>query len=174
MVVLRRYWKHLLLVIVAALALVSTAVLGAENLDAPPGIYRIVDGKVDSGTYAGWFVYHLSCHMCHGQDASGTGAAPDLRQSLKTMSRDQFANKLLARYRIFVPPSAAQSDEAMRESIIDEVLRQERGERGRIAMPEWRDDPGISPHVLDLYAYLKARSDGAIGVGRPQTRWTTD
>jgi hypothetical protein len=27
----------------------------------------------------------------------------------------------------------------------------------------------MKPHILDLYAYLKARSDGAIGTGRPKT-----
>ncbi len=34
-------------------------------------------------------------------------------------------------------------------------------------MPVWMDDPGMKPHILDLYAYLKARSDGAIGPGKP-------
>jgi hypothetical protein len=139
--------------------------LGAGEAGPAPGTYQVVDGKVDRGTYAGWFVYHLSCHMCHGQDASGTDVAPDLRQSVRNMTRVEFANKVLARYRIFVSP--ALSDEALRESIVDEVVRQERGERGRVAMPVWLGDPGMRPHVLDLYAYLKARSDGAIGTGTP-------
>lgn len=141
--------------------------LGAGDAGPAPGTYRVVDGKVDWGTYSGWFIYHLSCHMCHGQDASGTDVAPDLRQSLKSMTKVEFANKVLARYRIFVSP--ALSDEAMREAVIEEIVRQERGERGRLAMPVWLDDPGMKPHVLDLYAYLKARSDGAIGTGRPKT-----
>jgi hypothetical protein len=141
--------------------------LGAGDAGPVPGTYRVVDGKVDWGTYSGWFVYHLSCHMCHGQDALGTDVAPDLRQSLKSMTKVEFANKVLARYRIFVSPEL--SDEALRESVTDEVKQQRRGERGRVAMPVWLDDPGMKPHILDLYAYLKARSDGAIGAGRPRT-----
>ena len=134
-----------------------------------PGTYRIVNGKGDFGTYAGWFTYHLACHMCHGQDASGTDVAPDLRQSLKTMTQVEFASKVLARYRILGTPPDALADEALRESVVDEVSNQRRGERGRVEMPVWLADPGMKPHILDLYAYLKARSDGAIGPGRPAT-----
>lgn len=35
-------------------------------------------------------------------------------------------------------------------------------------MPTWDDDPNIRPHISDLYAYLKARSDGALGEVRPE------
>jgi hypothetical protein len=158
-----------LLLIAGTLFLSPVGNLEAGDVGPAPGTYRVVDGKVDWGTYAGWFTYHLSCHMCHGQDASGTDVAPDLRQSLKTMTPVEFANKVLARYRILGPSPGAPPDEASRESVINEVLQQRRGERGRVAMPVWLADPGMKPHVLDLYAYLKARSDGAIGTGRPKT-----
>jgi mono/diheme cytochrome c family protein len=138
---------------------------GAEEAAPLPGNYRIVDGKVDWGTYAGWLTYHLSCHMCHGQDATGTDVAPDLRQSLKRLTPQAFADKVLARYRLFGTPAAP--DKSLRDSIIDEVLHQRRGERGLLEMPVWLDDPGMKPHVLDLYAYLKARSDGVLGTGTP-------
>ncbi len=158
-----------LLLTAVTLLLSPAGNLGAGDPGPAPGTYRVVDGKVDWRTYAGWFTYHLSCHMCHGQDASGTDVAPDLRQSLKKMTQAQFANKVLARYRILVNPADALSGEVLRDSVIEEVLRQERGERGRVAMPVWLADPGMKPHILDLYAYLKARSDGAIGAGRPRT-----
>ena len=157
------------LLIAGTLLLGQAGPLGAGDAGPRPGTYRIVNGKVDWGTYAGWFTYHLSCHMCHGQDASGTDVAPDLRQSLKTMTPAEFSDKVLARYRLFGTPGDAAPDEALRESIADEVSNQRRGERGRLAMPVWVADPGMRPHVLDLYAYLKARSDGAIGTGRPRT-----
>ena len=157
------------LLIAGALLLGPAGNLGADDAGPAPGTYRIVDGKVDWGTYAGWFTYHLSCHMCHGQDASGTDVAPDLRKSLKTMTQVQFANKVLARYRILGPSPEVPPDETSRKSLTDEVLQQRRGERGRLVMPVWLADPGMKPHVLDLYAYLKARSDGAIGPGRPKT-----
>lgn len=161
--------KQNLLLIIGALFMGSTASNGAGDTAPLPGTYRIVDGKVDWGTYAGWFTYHLSCHMCHGQDASGTDVAPDLRQSLKTMTQEQFANIVLGRYRILDAPAEGPPDEAERKAIIDEVLQHRRGVRGRLAMPVWNSDPGMKPHILDLYAYLKARSDGALGPGRPKT-----
>ena len=157
------------LLIAGALLLSPAGDHGAGEAAPVPGTYRVVDGKVDWGTYAGWFTYHLSCHMCHGQDASGSDVAPDLRQSLKTMTQVQFANKVLARYRILGPSPNVPPNEASRKSLDEEVLQQRRGERGRVEMPVWLADPGMKPHVLDLYAYLKARSDGAIGTGRPKT-----
>ncbi|MEO8005960.1 MAG: hypothetical protein ABI771_13685 [Betaproteobacteria bacterium] len=60
-------------------------------------------------------------------------------------------------------------DKSLHDSVIDEVLQQRRGPGGQLEMPLWPTDPGLKPHVLDLYAYLKARSDGAIGPGRPKT-----
>jgi hypothetical protein len=95
--------------------------------------------------------------------------APDLRQSLKTMTQVEFANKILARYRILGPSPDVPPDEASRESVINEVLQRRRGMQGQVTMPIWLGDPGMKPHVLDLYAYLKARSDGALGTGRPET-----
>jgi mono/diheme cytochrome c family protein len=142
--------------------------IAANDGDPPPGTYRIVDGKLDKGAYAGWFIYHLSCFMCHGQDAMGSDVAPDLRKSMKTMSQIQFANKVLVRYRILGIPGGPPT-EALRDSVRDEVLHQRRGPAGTLRMPVFPDDPGMKPHVLDLYAYLKARSDNAIGPGRPAT-----
>jgi hypothetical protein len=34
-------------------------------------------------------------------------------------------------------------------------------------MKGFADDPNIAPHIDDLYAYLQARADGALGRGRP-------
>ena len=93
------------LLIAALLFLSNAGYLGAADAGPTPGTYRILNGKADWGTYAGWFTYHLSCHMCHGQDASGTDVAPDLRKSLKTMTPEQFANIVLGRYRILDAPA---------------------------------------------------------------------
>ena len=157
------------LLMAGALCLSPAGNLVAGDTDPVPGTYRVTGGKVDWGTYAGWFTYHLSCHMCHGQDAVATNVAPDLLYSLKTMTQEQFANKVLGRYRILQAPSDGPPDEVERKSIIEEVLQHRRGVRGQLAMPVWDSDPGMKPHILDLYAYLKARSDGAIGTGRPKT-----
>lgn len=161
------YWTSVVIYLASALALGSTAAVGADDGDPPPGTYRVLDGKVDPGTYTGWFVFHMACHTCHGEGAVPTGVAPDLRKSLKTLSQSAFTNKVLTRYRILVPPSEAASEQAMRDAVMEEVLRQERGESGRLAMPAWVDNKAMAPHVLDIYAYLKARSDEAIGAEPP-------
>jgi hypothetical protein len=141
----------------------------AADEGPPPGTYRVIDGKVDLGTYAGWLTFHTACHICHGQDAMGSDIAPNLRETMKSMTQSEFTNKVMTRYRIFVAPTESLSSESMRQSVLDEVIRQQRGERGTVAMPAWQTNSAIKPHILDLYAYLKARSDGAIGPGRPKT-----
>jgi hypothetical protein len=153
----------------SVLLLSPTANRGADEARPSPGSYQIIDGKVDWGTFAGWFVFHMSCQTCHGKDAVGTGAAPDLRQSLKSMTLERFSDKVLARYRLSIPSADASSNEILRQSIIDELLGQERSERYKLKMPAWPDEGGIGPHVPNLHAYLKARSDDAIGTGRPAT-----
>lgn len=35
------------------------------------------------------------------------------------------------------------------------------------AMPAASNDPNVAPYVDDIYAYLRARADGALGRGRP-------
>jgi hypothetical protein len=34
-------------------------------------------------------------------------------------------------------------------------------------MPPWKDDPNVNKRFDALYAYLKARADGALGPGKP-------
>jgi mono/diheme cytochrome c family protein len=38
---------------------------------------------------------------------------------------------------------------------------------GTSVMQGFADDPNIAPYTDDLYAYLQARADGALGRGRP-------
>ena len=85
------------------------------------------------------------------------------------MTPREFANKILTNCPIALPASEAGSEEraAVREAMIDEATRQERGARGQIFMPAWEVDPQIHPHILNLLAYLSARADGILGPGKP-------
>lgn len=38
---------------------------------------------------------------------------------------------------------------------------------GPSVMKGFADDPNIAPYIDDIYAYLQARADGALGRGRP-------
>lgn len=135
-----------------------------EQTDRP---YRIVDGKVDAATFRGWRAFHSACHTCHGLDAVGTDVAPSLVERVKTLSARDFTIKVLSSYRIVMPSSEVSGDEptALRHQFIEEVLRRERGE---LVMPAWETDDSIRPHVLDMYAYLRARADGALRRGPPE------
>jgi hypothetical protein len=37
-------------------------------------------------------------------------------------------------------------------------------------MPAWQGEPVVNAHVMDLYAYLSARSEGRLAAGRPPER----
>ena len=149
----------------------NAAQTNAAPSDEPmPGDYRVVDGKVDPGTYTGWRLFHTTCYGCHGVGGVGTDLAPNLLERVKTMTPRGFATKILTSYRIVLPDSEASDATVTRESRIEDIMRRQRSARGQVLMPAWGADPLVSPHVLDLYAYLSARSDGALGPGEP-TVW---
>ena len=80
---------------------------------------------------------------CHGPDGSGSSYAPDLTQSLKTMSEDDFKEVVVNGRKNVTTAS-------------DNV------------MPAFGTVEDVMLYIDDIYAYLKARSDGALGRGRPE------
>ncbi len=129
--------------------------------------YSVQDGLVDQSTYQGWRVFHSTCHGCHGVDATGTSVAPNLVERIKRLSARHFSTKVLSRYRITISAQAASGDDKteLREKFLQQVMSRERGD---VLMPAWEQDPNVKPHLLDLYAYLRARADGALAPGRPE------
>jgi len=105
--------------------------------------YSVVDGKVDKGTYNGYRRYHASCHTCHGPDGLGSSYAPNLVDSLKRLSYEDFA-----------------------EVVING--RQNVSGTAQNVMPAFGTNEDVALYLDDIYAYLKARSDGALDRGRPQ------
>lgn len=140
---------------------------GQANIGAADRPYRIVDGRVDQATLTGWQVYHTTCYLCHGVDAVATAQAPDLTERVAALSAGQFAAVVLDRYPIIVGFGEVSGDDlsALRERFAAEIARHE---RGALLMPAWRGDERVQPHLLDLYAYLRARADGALGPGMPR------
>jgi methanol metabolism-related c-type cytochrome len=124
----------------ALLASAGAAVVAADESGEKP--YTVKDGKVDQHTYNGWRRYTESCLRCHGPDGAGSSYAPDLTDSLKHMSEDQF-NEVVVNGRVNVSTSA------------DNV------------MPPFGTVEDVMDYLDDIYAYLKARSDGVLARGRP-------
>jgi methanol metabolism-related c-type cytochrome len=124
-------------------------IAGAVALAPPAGAqdeekyYSMVDGKVDQGTYNGWRRYHSSCHTCHGPDGLGSSYAPSLVDSLKVISYDDFAEVVI---------NGRENVSTSQQSV----------------MPAFGTVMDVATYIDDIYAYLKARSDGALGRGRPQ------
>lgn len=109
--------------------------------DAPP--YNIKDGKVDIHVYNGYRRYGDSCMRCHGPDGAGSSYAPDLTDSLKHMSQDKFSDMVI---------NGRQNVSASNDRV----------------MPSFGTVPDVVNYLDDIYAYLKARSDGKVGRGRPE------
>lgn len=107
---------------------------------SPEQPYYIENGKVDFGTYNGFRRYHADCHVCHGPAGLGSAYAPALLDSLKSMGWGDFVNV---------------------------VVGGRIGLENRV-MPSFAQNIDVIKNLSDIYAYLKARSDGAIGTTRPQ------
>lgn len=112
------------------------------------------DGTVDWFTYSGYRRYHAECHVCHGPDGMGSTYAPALVDSLKTMNFDQFSEVVVGG-------------------------RQNLSSGNDKVMPSFGLNKNVMCYLDDIYVYLRARSDDALGRVRPakrdnKTQGTTD
>jgi methanol metabolism-related c-type cytochrome len=103
------------------------------------------DGAVDWYTYSGFRRYHSECHVCHGPDGEGSTYAPALKDSLKTLSYADF-NNIVVNGRKDVNTAASK------------------------VMPAFSENVNVMCYMDDIYVYLRARANDAIGRGRPQKR----
>jgi methanol metabolism-related c-type cytochrome len=114
----------------------------AQDFD-PEHPYTVdADGTVSWPVYSGFRRYHAECHVCHGPDGMGSSFAPALVDSLKTLSYDEYAEVVV---------NGRQNVTTAQENV----------------MPAFGLNPNVMCFLDDIYAYLKARSDGAVGRGRP-------
>jgi methanol metabolism-related c-type cytochrome len=105
--------------------------------------YKIqADGTVDWYAYSGYRRYHSECHVCHGPDGMGSSYAPALKDSLKTMSYGDF---------IATVASGRKNVTTSQENV----------------MPAFGDNPNVACYMDDLYVYLRARANDALGRVRP-------
>ena len=126
----------------AGLALGTSLALAAEGSQSEEKPYTIENGKVDLKTYNGWRRYTESCMRCHGPDGAGSSYAPDLVDSVKHMTKDQFEDIVI---------NGRANVNAASESV----------------MPPFGEVEDVVTYLDDIWAYLKARADGVLGRGRP-------
>lgn len=149
------------------LALVSTVWLSGcavefENTQAAREIAEL--DKPPGSVYTGWRVYQDKCAGCHGAEASGLLIAPDLLLRVRDLGAQRFVSLVLQRYDWGLPAEQAKAQTPAREALIEDILQRK---ESPMAMPAWGDEPRVSAHILDVYAYLSARSEGTQGPGRP-------
>ena len=105
--------------------------------------YKVqADGTTDWYTYSGYRRYHSDCHVCHGPDGMGSTYAPALKDSLKTLSYGDFLG---------VVASGRKNVNTAQDNV----------------MPAFGDNPNVACYMDDLYVYLRARGNDALGRGRP-------
>lgn len=129
---------------------VDPAAVKSENgkyfdKEGNPTFKVAADGTVDWYTYSGFRRYHSECHVCHGPDGMGSTYAPGLTNSLKTMSYGDF---------ISIVASGRKNVNTAQENV----------------MPALGDNPNVACYMDDIYVYLRARANDAIGRGRPAKR----
>lgn len=130
--------------VAAVTLMLTTAAIGqtAGSVDDEKP-YRIEGGKVDRETFNGYRRYGNSCLACHGPDGAGSSYAPNLTESLKQLDYVQFAEVVI---------NGRRNVTASQQNV----------------MPAFGTVEDVALYMNDIYAYLKARSDGALGRGRPQ------
>jgi methanol metabolism-related c-type cytochrome len=100
------------------------------------------DGMVDWYTYSGYRRYHSECHVCHGPDGMGSSYAPALKESAKSMSYADFLG---------VVASGRKNVSTSQDNV----------------MPAFGDNPNVACYMDDIYVYLRARANDAVGRVRP-------
>lgn len=122
-------------------AVAVTKIKSGDDAGNPYQVHvRCTDGKkckIDKYLLKGFRAFS-QCQVCHGIDGDGSTIAPSL---LETLKKD-------LTYDIF----------------IDRVSNGYQGQMG--VMPPWKTNPNVMKYIDNLYAYLKARSDGVLPPGR--------
>ena len=113
-----------------------------KDKNGDPTFKVAADGTVDWYTFSGFRRYNSICFVCHGPDGSGSSFAPALADSLKTMDYSTFAGVVVNGRKDFLNGQ-------------DKV------------MPSFADNKNVTCYLNDIYVYLRARSTGALGRGRP-------
>jgi methanol metabolism-related c-type cytochrome len=101
------------------------------------------DGTVDWYTYSGYRRFNSECEVCHGFDGLGSTFAPSLVDSLKTLGYSDFTSIVVGG-------------------------RKDVNTANEKVMPSFGTDRNVMCYLDDIYVYLRARSDGKLGGGRPE------
>jgi methanol metabolism-related c-type cytochrome len=100
------------------------------------------DGTVDWYTFSGFRRYHSDCHVCHGPDGMGSSYGPVLKDTLNTSAYDDFIGVVAGG-------------------------KKEVNSAQNLVMPSFGLNKNVMCYTDDIFVYLRARANDAIGRGRP-------
>lgn len=105
--------------------------------------FKIDGKKVDYYTFMGFIRYGANCLACHGPDGLGSTYAPSLVNAFQHLD-----------YATFLA-TVAGGKKAVSSS-------------QQLVMPSLGNNKNVMCYIDGIYVYLRARSDGALGRGRPE------
>ena len=111
--------------------------------DGTPTFKIDKDGTVDWYTFSGFRRYNSACIVCHGPDGAGSTYAPALTESLKAISYADFTATVAG---------GRQNVSAASDNV----------------MPSFGTNQNVMCYLDDIFVYLRARSNDALGRGRPE------
>jgi Cytochrome C oxidase, cbb3-type, subunit III len=158
---LKFFLQILLLALVNQVALAD----GNTSQEVKTEHYQAVNGKVDAATFIGWSMYHNACVNCHGVGGVGSDMAPDLTEIADRLSPEQFRLKVMHNT---IVRFTGDDWRNMEQAMFEEIAKQEKRDTGELeTMPRWKHNPAVTANIKNIYRYLKARADGAIGAKKP-------
>ena len=149
-----------------SVTLLSLALLGCSvELENRRPAQELAEAKQLPGDVeTGWRVFQGKCAACHGPDALGTAAAPNLLTKVRTMGPREFVSRVLTRYDWGLPVATRTPGAAQDEAVAQLTRRQ----GPPLSMPAWQGQPMVNAHIMDVYAYVSARAQGTQGPGEPR------
>jgi hypothetical protein len=96
--------------------------------------------------------------------AKGSNQAPNLLPIVRNMTARHFAEMVLKRYDLGNGLVQGSEKKSTTDAYIDDILVRK---EPPIEMPAWQGEPTVNAHILDLYAYLTARSEGKFSTEPP-------
>ncbi|QJP17136.1 c-type cytochrome, methanol metabolism-related [Starkeya sp. ORNL1] len=124
-------------------AAVSSTAGQYSDKDGNPTFNISKDGTVDWYTSIGYTRYTANCMQCHGPDGLGSSFGPALTDALQTLSYSDFVDTVTNGKKNV---SASQD----------------------LVMPSFGVNPNVMCYLDAIFIYLRARSDDALGRGKPQ------
>ncbi|ROO26752.1 c-type cytochrome [Salinisphaera orenii] len=103
------------------------------------------DCKVGEDVMTGYEKFGSHCSQCHGQNAEGSTFAPSLVQRLKDMNQGRFT-----------------------AAVAGGVTRMDSTTGQYSVMPAWSENKDVMNNLQQIWAFLRARSDGELPAGRPE------